>query len=51
MWHRLELSVKYSKKSIKTLCLLNLKLGIKWLKWDEYRVKIEDNNGMRRGQQ
>jgi hypothetical protein len=45
----LELFVKYSKECTKTLCLL--KTGIKWLKWDEYTVKIEDNNNMRRGQQ
>jgi hypothetical protein len=25
------------------------KLGIKWLKWDEYTVNIEDNNSMKRG--
>jgi hypothetical protein len=28
-----------------------LKLGIKWLKWSEYAVKIEDSNSMKRGQQ
>jgi hypothetical protein len=38
----LELSVKYSKES--TNCS---KLGIKWLKWGEYTIKIEDNNSMR----
>jgi hypothetical protein len=27
------------------------KLGIKWLKWGDYTVKIEDNSSMRRGQQ
>jgi hypothetical protein len=46
---KIELSVKYSKESTKTLCLL--KLGIKWLKWGEYIVKIEDNNSRRWGQQ
>jgi hypothetical protein len=27
------------------------KLEIKWLKWIEYTVKIEDNNNMKRGKQ
>jgi hypothetical protein len=42
----IELSIKYSKESIKTLCLL--KIGNKVV---EVIVKIEDNNSMKRGQQ
>ena len=45
----IELSIKYSKESTKTYVCS--KLGIKWLKWGEYILKIEDNNSMKRGQQ
>jgi hypothetical protein len=44
-----ELSVKYSKESTKTLCLL--KTGNKVVKVGWVHSKVEDNNSMRRGPQ
>jgi hypothetical protein len=45
-WSQRILGVKYSKESTKTLYLL--KIGNKVVEVDEYTVKIEDNNSMRR---
>jgi hypothetical protein len=54
----IELSIKYSKDSIKTLCLLktrNKEVGVGSQSFDmylmgEFTVKLEDNNSMVRGQ-
>jgi hypothetical protein len=58
LYRILELSVKYSKESTKTLCLLktrNKEVGVGSQPFDmhlmgECTVKIEDNNSMEKGQ-